>query len=180
MATLDFNMEGVKPAGEYSELPAGEYLVRIEGTEKKPTKDKFYEDGRPHEDNGKNHYLNIGLKVGSGPNEGHVEFERLNLWNTNSIAVNIAKSTLKSIQDATGIHTNDSDDLHGKFMIMRIKANSKGTLVKHYEKVPADMAVVAAQAAGYASTEAPKVLQAAAAKPAAASGSLPSWAVKSK
>lgn len=179
MATLDFNMEGVKPSGEYQELPAGEYLVRIEGTEKKPTKDKFHPDGTPSEDNGKNFYLNIALKVGSGPSEGHVEFERLNLWNSNAIAVNIAKSTLKSIQDATGVYTNNSDDFHGKFMIMRIKANSKGVLGKHYEKVPADMAIVAKDAPGTTTFDKP-VLQAstAATTPAAAAGAKPSWAVK--
>lgn len=177
MATLDFNMEGVKPAGEFTELQEGEYLVRVEGTEKKGTKDKFYEDGRPHEDNGKNFYLQIGLKVGSGPDEGHVEFERLNLWNTNSIAVNIAKSTLKSIQDATGVYSNDSDHFHGKFMIMRIKKNSKGSLGKHYEKVPEDMQIAQkeVQPAGYTSFAEPKVLQPATAAPAA--GAKPSWAV---
>jgi len=177
MATLDFNMDDVKPAGEYAELPAGEYVVRIEGTEKKGTKDKFYENGTPHEDNGKNFYLNIGLKVGSGPNEGHVEFERLNLWNTNAIAVNIAKSTLKSIQDATGVYSKDSDDLHGKFMILRIKPNSKGQLTKHYEKIPADFQVVQKDTttpAGTTSFVAPTVLQPAA-NPAA--NAKPSWAV---
>jgi hypothetical protein len=177
MATLDFNMEGVKPAGEYSELGEGEYLVRIEGTEKKGSKDKFYENGTPHEDNGKNFYLNIGLKVGSGPNEGHIEFERLNLWNTNSIAVNIAKSTMLSIQNAIGVHTNNSDDWHGKFMMMRIKKNSKGALGKSYYAVPADMQIVQKDLspAGTTSFAEPKVLQPAASAPAAAAK--PSWAV---
>jgi hypothetical protein len=177
MAALDFNMEGVKPAGEYTELGEGEYLVRIEGTEKKGTKDKFYENGTPHEDNGKNFYLNIALKVGSGPDEGHIEFERLNLWNTNSVAVNIAKSTMLSIQNAIGVHTNNSDDWHGKFMLMRIKKNSKGVLGKHYEKLPDDMAVVAKAAEG--SLAKPEVLQAAKAPVAApaATGAKPSWAV---
>jgi len=178
MATLDFNMDGVKPAGEFTELGEGEYLVRIEGTEKKPTKDKFYEDGRPHEDNGKNFYLQIGLKVGSGPDEGHVEFERLNLWNTNSIAVNIAKSTLKSIQDATGVYSNDSDHFHGKFMMMRIKKNSKGVLGKHYDKVPEGVAITQKDTttpAGTTSFAEPKVLQPAA-TPTAATAK-PSWAV---
>lgn len=176
MATLDFNMEGVKPAGEFQELGEGEYLVRIEGTEKKPTKDKFYEDGRPHEDNGKNFYLNIALKVGSGPDEGHIEFERLNLWNTNSIAVNIAKSTMLSIQNAIGVHTNNSDDWHGKFMMMRIKKNSKGVLGKHYEKVPDHVQIVQKDLspAGVTSFEEKKVLQPAAAPAQAAK---PSWAV---
>jgi len=85
--------------------------------------------------------LNIAMKIGSGPDEGRIEMERLNLWNANTLAVNIAKSTLKSIQDAVNVYSNDSDDLHGKFMLLRVKKSVKGILGKHYEKVPAGMEV---------------------------------------
>lgn len=143
MATLDFSMDNVKPSGEFIELGEGDYLVSIQGTEKKGTKDKFYEDGSPHEDNGKNYYLNISLRIHGGNADGIIETERLNLWNSNTTAVNIAKSTLKSIQNATGIHSSESADLHGKYMVMRIKKNSKGYLNKHYEAASIDAIKIA-------------------------------------
>lgn len=139
MAHLDINMDGVKPQGEYQELPAGTYLVRIEETEKKPTKDRFDEHGNPAPSNGKNFYLQVSLKVYGGPNDGHVEFDRLNLWNDNSIAVNMAKSQLKSIFLATGVESNDSVMLHGKWMVMEVKEQRNKQLGKHYSQAPANI-----------------------------------------
>lgn len=173
MAILDFDMTNVKPPGEFVELPGGEYVMQIQGTGRKGAKDKFYENGTPHEDNGKNFYLNITMQVGSGPHQGHVESEYLNLWNTNVQTQAWARSTLKQIQDATGVHTNDSEHLHGKFLILRIAPNSKGKLVKTFLPLPPGTEVVAKQPEG--SSVAPTVLQAAT-QPAKPAGSKPSWA----
>lgn len=191
MAHLDINMEGVKPQGEYQELPVGQYLVRIEETEKKATKDRFDESGAPSPDNGKNFYLQVSLKVYGGPNEGHVEFDRLNLWNSNQIAVNIAKSQLKSIFLATGVESSDSTALHGRWMILEVKENRNKQLGKHYSPAPASMiptdvpAITAqqpqqhSQSPGQAATHAAASHQALAANPTgAAAGALPAWAAR--
>lgn len=132
----DVNMEGIKPSGS-ANLPVGQYLVRIEETERKAAKDKF-ENGAPHPDNGKNFYLQLPMLVWGGPNDGHVEFERLNLWNSNDVAVRIAKSTLKSIFIAAGVEGKNSSILHGKWMILEVKPGIKKPeeLSKHYAPCP--------------------------------------------
>lgn len=119
----DINMEGVKPMGDSQELPAGQFLVRIEDTDRKQVnKEVFAEDGTKLSPN---HYLQIDMKVYGGPNDGHVEFARLNLWNHNATAVNIAKSELKSIQEATGVVSTNSEAFHGRWMILEKKPKTK-------------------------------------------------------
>jgi hypothetical protein len=194
----DVNMEGVKPMSEIQDLGVGQYLVRIEDTDKKETKDKYSENG---EKLPPNHYLQIALKVYGGPDEGRVEFVRLNLWNSNPTAVNMAKSELKSIQDAIGVVTANSDHMHGKWLVLEIKAGTKDAtkLYKHYQAAPEGMVkefahiqpvpakapspaatVSSAKAATnslYADPKPPA--SAAAAAPAAGSPSaLPAWAQK--
>ncbi len=200
----DINMDGVKPSGEPQGLPQGTYLVRIEDTEKKTTKDKFYEDGKPHEENGRNFYLQMLLKVYGGPNDGHGEFIRLNLWNSNPTAVNMAKSELKAIQEATGVASTNSNDFHNKWMVLEITPGikDKTKLYNKFSQVPAgllstyahvppvppkDAAAAQAQAMQQQPQQAATVNTgtAQAAQPAqaqqgqaAAAGAVPSWAAK--
>lgn len=187
----DINMDGVQPMGEAQELPLGQYLVRIEDTEKKETKEKFDEQGNKLPPA---HYLQIALKVYGGPNEGQVEFVRLNLWNPNPTAVSMAKSELKSIQEATGVASPNSDHYHGKWMILEIKEGIKDPK-KHYRKyAAAPQEIVAAFAhvppvpakapsvAATTSSNTPKpgafIAKEAAAAAAPAASALPSWAQK--
>ncbi len=176
----DISMEGVQPQGEMQELPLGTYLVRIENTEKKGTKDKFDENGNPHPDNGKNFYLLISQKVYGGPNDGQIEFARLNLWNSNATAVNIAKSELKSIQEATGVASPKSEDFHGKWMILEIKAGVQDPKkrFKHYSAAPASLVEQYKDAPPVASVEPAVHAQVAAQNTAAAASAVPSWAQK--
>jgi len=184
----DVNMDGVKPMSDAQELGAGQYLVRIEDTEKKETKEKFAENGSKLPPN---HYLQVSLQVYGGPNEGQIEFSRLTLWNPNETAQRMAKSELKSIQEATGVISTNSDHLHGKWMILEIKAGVKDAtkLYKHYH--PAAPEIVSQFAhippvpakAPSAAAHQPAQHQAAAHAPAAstakpAAGALPSWAKK--
>lgn len=132
----DINMEGVKPLGDSQELPAGQFLVRIEDTDRKQVnKEVFAEDGTKLTPN---HYLQIDLKVYGGPNDGQVEFCRLNLWNHNQTAVNMAKSELKSIQEATGVVSTNSQHFHGKWMILEKKPKTKkpDELIRVYTGIP--------------------------------------------
>lgn len=171
VSLVDVKMEGVKPQGEYQELGIGKYLIRIEDTEKKAVKDRFDEQGAPLPGNGKNFYLQIAQRVYGGERDGHVEFERLNLWNDNETAVNIAKSTLKSIQLALGVESADSSDFHNKWAVLEIKKNARGNLTKHYEKAPDSIIPKDVPAATPAQ-------QPASVAAAAAPSAVPSWATK--
>lgn len=135
----DINMEGVKPSGEFKDLEVGQYLVRIEDTEKKPVKDKFdKQTGVPDQDNGKNFLLAVKLKVYEGLDAGHEEVQNLNLWNTNPTAVNMAKSELKAMQMATNVYTPASGDLVGKWMVMEIYLNRNNNKSRKYTVAPAN------------------------------------------
>lgn len=190
----DVNMDGVKATGEPQGLPQGTYLIRIEDSEKKATKDKFYENGAPHEDNGRNFYLQLSLKVHGGPNDGHTELHRLNLWNSNPTAVNMAKSELKAIQEATGVASSNSNDFHNKWLVLEITPGIKdknklynkfmaapASLVAsfaHVPPVPAKTPQQAQPAQSYAQAApaAAPVAQQAAPAQAQAAGDRPAWA----
>lgn len=200
----DINMEGVQPMGEMQELPVGQYLVRIEDTEKKDTKDKYDENNNKLPGG---HYLLIAQKVYGGPHDGQVEFSRLNLWNANATAVNIAKSELKSIQDATNVHPVKGEDgitrfksewFHGTWMILEVKAGTRdpskrfksymaapADIVNEYKHVPPvaaktpEAATVAAPAPAFVrNMPAAASAQVPAAPTQPAAGALPSWAAK--
>jgi hypothetical protein len=181
----DVNMEGVKPMSDAQELPIGTYLVRIEDTEKKPTKEKFDEAGTKLPPN---YFLQFSLQVYGGPNDGQVDFTRLNLWNTNETAVRIAKSELKSIQDAIGIASPNSDHYHGRWMVMEVRPGRKEPekTTKHYSVVPPGVLVafkhvppvpVKTHQQPAAATAQAQHPQTATSTPAVANA-LPSWAQK--
>lgn len=183
----DVNMDNVKPMGEIQELPVGQYLVRVEDTEKKAAKEKF--DAETSEKLPQGHYLQMSLKVYGGPNDGQTEFVRLNLWNSNPTAVTMAKSELKSIQEATGVVSSNSDHFHGKWMVLEIKTGVKDPkkLYKKYSEAPAawltafaHIPPVPAKAPSMAASQpTPETARAAGAPPAvAAADALPSWAKK--
>lgn len=201
----DINMEGVQPMGETQELAIGQYLVRIEDSEKKEAKEKY--DGN-NEKLPTGHYLQLAQRVYGGPNDGHVEFSRLNLWHYKDTTVRIAKRELKSIQDATNVHPVKGEDgvtrfksewLHNHWMILEVRPNSQDPkkTVKLYHPAPADIVAEfkhvppvqtttpEAAPAASASTPAylrnvqpPAPIQAPAAPTQPAAGALPSWAAK--
>jgi hypothetical protein len=183
----DVNMEGVKPMSEAQELGVGKYLVRIEDTEKKETKEKYDDNNQKLPPN---HYLQISMKVYGGPSDGHTEFARLNLWNTNQTAVNMAKSELKSIQEATSVVSTNSDHLHGHWLVLEVEAGKKDPTktYKRYHALTTDEKISIAEIVKNAPPIPPKA-PSEAAKPAAAplaassasapsAGALPSWAKK--
>jgi len=102
--------------GDFTALPAGEYIAQIVKSEFKDTKAKT----------GK--YLQLNFKVISGPEDvnckGRVLFERLNLINPNPIAVEIANKSLNSICVACGkAGVEDSDELHAIPMKVGLKVD---------------------------------------------------------
>lgn len=97
--------------GDFSAVPAGDYVAQIVKSEFKDTKAKT----------GK--FLQLQFKVIS-PEEfkGRVLFERLNLINPNPIAVEIATKALNSICVACGkAGVEDSDELHAIPMKVTLK-----------------------------------------------------------
>lgn len=189
----DVNMEGVQPLSESQELPVGTYLVRVEDTEKKETKEKFGDDGQKLPPN---FYLQFAMKAYGGDHDGQTEFVRLNLWNTNQQAVNIAKSELKSIQQATGVVSANSDHYHSKWLVMEVKAGRDATKkFRNYSQAPAELlaqfahvppvpakAPSAAPAAAQQQADGPRpgsgAQAAAAAASTGAASALPDWAKK--
>jgi hypothetical protein len=110
MAQLNFNAATVAPSTGFDVIPAGNYNVRITGSEMKPTKD------------GSGSYLSLTLTVADGPFANRKLFDRLNLNNKNKVTVDIAYQTLSAICHATGvIQLQDSTQLHGILLSCKVK-----------------------------------------------------------
>jgi hypothetical protein len=109
-----FDATKIAPQGDRTPLPAGDYKVVIEKSEKKPTK------------KGTGHLLELVLKVVDGEHKGRMVWERLNIWNPNQAAANIAASKLSSICHATGVlQPNASEQLHNIPMIMSVSVRER-------------------------------------------------------
>ena len=104
-----FNAADVEPQS-FETLPAGDYEVAIVGSIVQANKA------------GTGKYLSLEMQVVSGQHKGRKLFDRLNLWNPNDKAVEIAKGTLSAICRAVGVLTpNDSADLHNKPLVASVK-----------------------------------------------------------
>lgn len=97
-----FDAKTVQPREAFEPLPAGWYNAKIIESEAKPTKDN----------NGG--YLQLTLEILDGEHKGRKVFDRLNLWNQNTQAVEIAHRQLSAYCHATGVFiVQDSNQLHG-------------------------------------------------------------------
>lgn len=104
-----FNAETIEPQTSYDPLPADWYPVMITDSEEKPTKA------------GTGSYLQMTLEVVEGQYKGRLIWERLNLDNPNSTAVEIAQRALSGICRATGVMTpGDSSELHNKPIMAKV------------------------------------------------------------
>lgn len=96
-----FDASQVEPNTEYEVLPPGKYLAQIVNSEMRPTKD------------GQGAYLFVEIDVLESQYQGRKLFDRLNLSNPNTTAVEIAQRTLSSICRAVGrLQVNNSEQLH--------------------------------------------------------------------
>jgi len=126
-----FDATKIDPAGDRSPLPAGEYKAVIEKSEKKATKA------------GTGHYLELVLSIVDGPQKGRKVWDRLNIWNPNQTAAQIAAQSLSAICHATGVmKPNASEQLHGIPMVISVavaeradKPGEKSNEVKGYKKI---------------------------------------------
>lgn len=129
MADLNgFDAESVDPLGDFSPIPEDWYLAMIVESDKKSTK------------SGTGAYLQMKLVITQGEYKGRNLWIRLNLWNPNDQAVQIARSELSSICRAVGIlKPKDSTQLHNIPMGIRVvvkKRDDNGQLtneIKGYQ-----------------------------------------------
>lgn len=96
-----FDATGIEPVKPLEVLPPGKYPSYIVNSDIRLTKD------------GMGQYLHLEMDVLEGPYKGRKLFDRLNLVNANTQAVEIAQRTLSAICHATGrMQVQDSEELH--------------------------------------------------------------------
>jgi hypothetical protein len=97
-----FEASALPQGTSYDPLPAGWYSAKITGAELKNTKAN---DGQ---------YLEVKYGITGPTHQGRIVFERLNIRNQNTKAVEIAMQSLGDLIRAIGIHAlSDSDQLLG-------------------------------------------------------------------
>lgn len=102
-----------KTMDERDALPAGEYIAAMVKSEKKDARKQG------------NAYINCEFEVTDGEFSGRRFWTMLNLWNSNSEAVEIAQRELNSICHATGkLRVNDTEELHGIPMRVKLKVQN--------------------------------------------------------
>lgn len=124
MSLLNFDARTVEPAKAPEAVPTAWYNVRIVASETKPTAKN---DG---------HYLELTEEIIDGEYAGSRVYDRLNLANSNPVAVEIAFKQLSAICHATGvIQVQDSQQLHGIPMMARVvyRPAGKGNDGKEYD-----------------------------------------------
>lgn len=105
-----FDASNIDPSPRFDPIPAGDYSVIITGSDTKMTKD------------GTGKYLELALEIQGGEFAGRKLFDRLNLWNNNRQAVEIAQRQLSQICHAIGVlQVADSEQLHYKPLTAMVK-----------------------------------------------------------
>ena len=104
-----FNAMEIEPSASYEPLPADWYKCVITDSEEKPTKAMT------------GSYLQLTIEVIEGNYSGRKVFERLNLKNQNTTAVEIAQRSLSSICRAIGVNSpKDSEELRDKPLMVKL------------------------------------------------------------
>lgn len=162
MAQINFDASQVNPESQFAPVPNGEYPVVISESEMLQTK------------NGNGQYLQLVLEIIDGPYKGRKVWDRLNLVNTNTTAVEIAQRALSQICHAVGVlQLQDTVMLHNKPLVARLVVKQSpgyddSNEVKEYKKyTPAGYIVPPSQAPAPTAPTAPA---------APAVGNKPAWA----
>ena len=110
-----FDATQVSPESQFAPVPNGDYPVVITESEVKPTKD------------GAGQHLQLTLEVIDGHYKGRKIWDRLNLWNKNSTAVEIAQRALSQICHAIGVlQVQDTVMLHNKPLVATLAVRAAG------------------------------------------------------
>ncbi len=127
--------------GDFTPLPIGDYSAQIRASEMTPVKDKP-----------EHAFLKIEWEILAGEYAGSILIMRLNLQNSNPVAVKMANQHMKSMCDAMGIVgvVSDSTVLHGKPVVISVihtKPNSQygaSNDIKKYAPIGAGGAIAGA------------------------------------
>lgn len=116
---LNFDATNVKVEEGFEPLPAGWYNCTVTNTERKPAKS-----------NPQNNYLEVVHTIMDGPYAHRKLFNRINLWNADPTAVDIAfkgASGLAALQQACGVfNCQSSTQLHGIPLKVKVKVRPAG------------------------------------------------------
>jgi len=103
-----FNALEIQPQSTYEPIPADWYKCVIANAEEKPNSKKT------------GAYLELRIEVIDGQYQGRLVFDRLNLINPNSVAVDIARRSLASIAKAISVDVKDSVELLDKPLMVKL------------------------------------------------------------
>ena len=143
---------GVDKMGGFEVYPSGLYNAILTSASKKPTKD------------GNGAFIECVYQFIDGDYAGKKFTSRMNLWNANSQAVDIAKRELKSLRAATGNHDQESNlaAFVNKPVLLNIsakarkddptKAENNLVSIEPYTGAPSQVAAVATPAPQYQPT----------------------------
>ncbi len=126
MARLDqeFNVADAPEREEFTPVPPGAYTAMIVESELKKT-------------NAGGEMIVLEIDIQEGEHAGRKIFERLNIKNENSKAVDIAYRTLAEIGKALGMTTiKDTAQLHNKRMTINVKVDPAKPYVKEGVSYP--------------------------------------------
>lgn len=107
-----YNVDGNDVAGDYTPVPPGEYVVQVEASDIKDAKKAG------------NKFIELTLTIMEGPEVNRKLTDRINLWNDNPKAVEIARRSLNSLGVACGkMAIGDTNEVHGIPMIAVVKVD---------------------------------------------------------
>jgi len=141
MAQLNFDAREVKPSAAPDPIPAGKYLVEINESEMKETKNK---DGS---------YLELVFTVVDGEYRGRKLWDRLCINHPNAKTVEIARANLSAICHSVGVlQPQDSVQLHGLPLCVRVilkednNGEKRNEIKGYYRREDIEQPVAAPQA----------------------------------
>jgi Protein of unknown function (DUF669) len=163
-----FDANSVEPSAPIEVLPPGKYPAQIVNSEMRETKTG-------------GQMLWLEMEIVDGTAKGRKLWDRLNLVNSNTTAVEIAQRTLSAICHAAGkLQVSDSEELHFKPMLVTVKVRPAGPDKQGVQREAQN------EIGGYAALGSAPVAQPVAARPApvapvarpasaAAAASAPPW-----
>ena len=108
-----FDASSVEPNQPRTAIPPGEYLAVISGSERVASK------------SGNGDLLKFEFTIQGGAQDGRKVFDRLNLWNKNEQAREIAKRQLSAICRAVNVlKPDDSKTLHDRQLVIVIESET--------------------------------------------------------
>lgn len=150
---------GVEKMGGYEVYPAGMYNAIMVTASRKPTKD------------GNGAFIECVYQFIDGDFSGKKFTSRMNLWNANAQAVDIAKRELKSLRAAIGLHDQTSNlaEFVNKPLALNIsakarkddptKAENNLVSIEPYSGAPSQLGAVANPAPQYQPQQQPMFAQ---------------------